>query len=139
MFNFVLYWIIKTRVIEILLYVTEVFFVTFTKTIFLTFTAIRSGDYYMFDEFDDELDSIVEKDNELSDDSLEDDDSDKTDSEKMDHQVNTLYTIWVWLVNGKIILRLIPYNICSLYINFYIQKKKEIDKSIVGETSKSAM
>lgn len=93
MFNFVLYWIIKTRVIEILLYVIEVFFVTFTKIIFLTFTAIRSGDYYMFDEFDDELDSIVEKDNELSDDSLEDDDSDKTDSEKMDHQVNTLYTI----------------------------------------------
>ncbi|XP_025196089.1 piezo-type mechanosensitive ion channel component-like isoform X2 [Melanaphis sacchari] len=45
--------------------------------------AIRSGDYYMFDEFDDELDSIVEKDNELSDvsdDSLED--SDKTDTDQ---------------------------------------------------------
>lgn len=52
------------------------------------FTAIRSGDYYMFDEFDDELDSIVEKDNELSDDSLED--SDKTDS-KFDYQVKQLY------------------------------------------------
>lgn len=37
----------------------------------------------MFDEFDDELDSIVEKDNELSDDSF--DDSDKTDP---DYQVN---------------------------------------------------
>lgn len=37
----------------------------------------------MFDEFDDELDSIVEKDNELSDDSL--DDSEKTDP---DYQVN---------------------------------------------------
>lgn len=48
-------------------------------------TAIRSGDYYMFDEFDDELDSIVEKDNELSDDSLED--SDKTDTDKFDYQV----------------------------------------------------
>lgn len=47
----------------------------------------------MFDEFDDELDSIVEKDNELSDDSLEDDDSDKTDSGKMDYQVNKFYTI----------------------------------------------
>lgn len=42
----------------------------------------------MFDEFDDELDSIVEKDNELSDDSLED--SDKTDS-KYDYQVSKLY------------------------------------------------
>lgn len=52
---------------------------------YLFFTAIRSGDYYMFDEFDDELDSIVEKDNELSDDSL--DDSDKTDSDKFDFQV----------------------------------------------------
>lgn len=39
----------------------------------------------MFDEFDDELDSIVEKDNELSDDSLED--SDKTDTDKFDYQV----------------------------------------------------
>ncbi|XP_025418980.1 piezo-type mechanosensitive ion channel component-like isoform X9 [Sipha flava] len=47
--------------------------------------AIRSGDYYMFDEFDDELDSIVEKDNELSDDSMED--SDKTDTDKYDFQV----------------------------------------------------
>lgn len=64
--------------------------------------AIRSGDYYMFDEFDDELDSIVEKDNELSDDSLED--SDKTDT---DH--------------------------------FVYKKKKEMDKSVVGETSKLAM
>jgi len=41
----------------------------------------------MFDEFDDELDSIVEKDNELSEDSL-DDDSDKTDSGKAEHQVS---------------------------------------------------
>ncbi|XP_025418904.1 piezo-type mechanosensitive ion channel component-like isoform X8 [Sipha flava] len=48
-------------------------------------TSIRSGDYYMFDEFDDELDSIVEKDNELSDDSMED--SDKTDTDKYDFQV----------------------------------------------------
>ncbi|KAL4154487.1 hypothetical protein QTP88_000350 [Uroleucon formosanum] len=64
--------------------------------------AIRSGDYYMFDEFEDELDSIVEKDNELSDDSLED--SDKTDT---DH--------------------------------FVYKKKKEVDKSVVGETSKLAM
>lgn len=39
----------------------------------------------MFDEFDDELDSIVEKDNELSDDSLED--SDKTDTDKYDFPV----------------------------------------------------
>lgn len=53
------------------------------------FIAIRSGDYYMFDEFDDELDSIVEKDNELSDDSLED--FDKTDTDKFDYQVNRLY------------------------------------------------
>lgn len=51
--------------------------------------AIRSGDYYMFDEFDDELDSIVEKDNELSDDSLED--SDKTDTDKYDYQVIKFY------------------------------------------------
>jgi len=51
------------------------------------FIAIRSGDYYMFDEFDDELDSIVEKDNELSDDdSL--DESDKSDVNKYDYQVN---------------------------------------------------
>lgn len=47
----------------------------------------------MFDEFDDELDSIVEKDNELSDDSLEDDDLDKIDNGKMDYQVNTFYKI----------------------------------------------
>jgi len=53
------------------------------------FVAIRSGDYYMFDEFDDELDSIVEKDNELSEDSL--DDSDKSDMGKFDFQVNRLY------------------------------------------------
>lgn len=53
------------------------------------FIAIRSGDYYMFDEFDDELDSIVERDNELSDDSLED--SDKTESDQYNHQVNKLY------------------------------------------------
>lgn len=64
--------------------------------------AIRSGDYYMFDEFDDELDSIVEKDNELSDDSLED--SDKTDTDQ-----------------------------------FVFKKKREMDKSVVGETSKLAM
>lgn len=51
--------------------------------------AIRSGDYYMFDEFEDELDSIVEKDNELSDDSLED--SDKTDTDKYDYQVIKFY------------------------------------------------
>lgn len=98
MFNFIIYSkfifrMIETQVIEILLYVISVIYVIFTKTIFLTFTAIRSGDYYMFDEFDDELDSIVEKDNELSDDSLEDDDSDKTDSGKIDYQVNTFYTI----------------------------------------------
>lgn len=42
----------------------------------------------MFDEFDDELDSIVEKDNELSDDSLED--TDKTNTDKSDYQVNKL-------------------------------------------------
>ncbi|XP_022177206.1 piezo-type mechanosensitive ion channel component-like isoform X2 [Myzus persicae] len=65
-------------------------------------TSIRSGDYYMFDEFDDELDSIVEKDNELSDDSLED--SDKTDTDQ-----------------------------------FVFKKKREMDKSVVGETSKLAM
>lgn len=52
------------------------------------FTAIRSGDYYMFDEFDDELDSIVEKDNELSDDSLED--SDKTDTDHFVYKVNII-------------------------------------------------
>lgn len=40
----------------------------------------------MFDEFDDELDSIVEKDNELSDDSLED--SDKTDMDQFVFKVN---------------------------------------------------
>lgn len=56
---------------------------------FFFFIAIRSGDYYMFDEFDDELDSIVEKDNELSDDSLED--FDKTDTDKFDYQVNRLH------------------------------------------------
>jgi hypothetical protein len=43
----------------------------------------------MFDEFDDELDSIVEKDNELSDDSMED--SDKTDTDKYDFQVVRIY------------------------------------------------
>ncbi|VVC24089.1 Hypothetical protein CINCED_3A012133 [Cinara cedri] len=64
--------------------------------------AIRSGDYYMFDEFDDELDSIVEKDNELSDDSLED--SDKTDSADQ----------------------------------YHFKKKKEVDKSVMGEPSKLA-
>lgn len=47
----------------------------------------------MFDEFDDELDSIVEKDNELSDDSLED--SDKTDTDQfvfkvMNHIINNI-------------------------------------------------
>lgn len=45
----------------------------------------------MFDEFDDELDSIVEKDNELSDDSLED--FDKTDTDKFDYKVNILPTL----------------------------------------------
>jgi len=61
-----------------------------------SFVAIRSGDYYMFDEFDDELDSIVEKDNELSEDSL--DDSDKSDTDKFDFQVNRLYykNKWIW-------------------------------------------
>jgi len=42
----------------------------------------------MFDEFDDELDSIVEKDNELSDDSLED--SDKTDTDHFVYKVNII-------------------------------------------------
>lgn len=59
-------------------------YIYFQQTFY--FTAIRSGDYYMFDEFDDELDSIVEKDNELSDDSL--DDSDKTESDGFDFKVN---------------------------------------------------
>jgi len=42
----------------------------------------------MFDEFDDELDSIVEKDNELSDDSLED--SDKIDTDQFEYKVSIL-------------------------------------------------
>ncbi|XP_050433590.1 piezo-type mechanosensitive ion channel component isoform X6 [Adelges cooleyi] len=66
-------------------------------------TSVRSGDYYMFDEFDDELDSIVEKDNELSDDSLEESSEDKSTNENE-----------------------------SDY-----KKKKEFDKSTVGESSKS--
>lgn len=41
----------------------------------------------MFDEFDDELDSIVEKDNELSEDSLDD------DSGKIEPQVCVLFII----------------------------------------------
>lgn len=59
--------------------------------LYIFFTAIRSGDYYMFDEFDDELDSIVERDNELSDDSLED--SDKTESDQYNDQVNKFIII----------------------------------------------
>lgn len=63
------------------------------KKYFWLFTAIRSGDYYMFDEFDDELDSIVEKDNELSDDSLED--SDKTDTDQFVYKVNIILIYFI--------------------------------------------
>lgn len=55
----------------------------------------------MFDEFDDELDSIVEKDNELSDDSLED--SDKTDTDKFDYQVRKKPIILTWWFHSFII------------------------------------
>lgn len=82
---------------------------------FFILTAIRSGDYYMFDEFDDELDSIVEKDNELSDDSLED--SDKTDTDPSHYQVIN------FLIFNREIKLVFTYNF-NFSLRYFSRKRK---------------
>lgn len=76
----------------------------------------------MFDEFDDELDSIVEKDNELSEDSL-DDDSDKTDSGKVERQVSVLFILLIVLekfIGVQIFNEFNFYHQSNVFLSMYV-------------------